>query len=232
MIRACIFDVFGTLVDWRTGIAEAAAPVFSRHGIAHDPFDFADRWRAEYQPGMEAVRSGGRGYVRLEVLHRENLDRALAGAGIDLPIAERDGLNESWTRLPPWPDVVEGLRAVRAKMLAAPCSNGSIALMARLARFGGLQWDAITGAEIARNYKPMAEVYHASAAALGFAPGEVMMVATHNDDLAAARAAGLLTGYFPRPLEYGPGRGRDLEPAQDWDIVAEDLPGLAAQLPG
>ncbi len=231
-IRAAIFDVFGTLVDWRRGIAEAAAPAFAARGIGLDPAAFADLWRAEYQPAMERVRSGARAYVALDALHRENLDRVLAAEGLSgrFDDAARADLARAWERLPPWPDTVAGLAAIRERAFVAPCSNGSIALMVRLARFAGLRWDAILGAEIARAYKPDPAVYRASAAALGLPPGEVMMVAAHNDDLAAARAAGFATGFVRRPAEHGPGQTGDLAPAADWDAVADDLPALAARI--
>ncbi|MEO0428330.1 MAG: haloacid dehalogenase type II [Pseudomonadota bacterium] len=233
-IKAAIFDVFGTCVDWRRGVAEAVAPAFAAKGIALDPAAFADAWRAEYQPGMEAVRSQGRPYTALDILHRENLDRALTATGLEATFseAEKDALNRAWEKLPAWPDVPAGLTAIRARVLVAPCSNGSIALMSRLARFAGLEWDAILGAEIARDYKPKPVVYTASAAAFGLAPEELVMVAAHNDDLVAARAQGLRTAFVPRPAEHGPGQTKDLAPSEDWDIVAEDFHAAAAALPG
>lgn len=228
MDRAYIFDVFGTLVDWRTGVAAVAGRAFERHGVEVDPHAFADRWRGRYQPAMERVRAGGRGYVPLDVLHRENLDETLDHFGIDVFDAPaRDTLNRAWEQLPPWPDVVEGLEALRPHGLLAPCSNGSIALMARLARFGGLRWDAIVGAEVARDYKPKPTVYLASCAALGLSPERVTMVAAHNDDLHAARAAGLCTAFVARPTEHGPGQVRDLAATGEWDVVAETIGGIA-----
>ncbi|GMG82510.1 haloacid dehalogenase type II [Paralimibaculum aggregatum] len=233
-IEAAIFDVFGTVVDWRRGVAEAVAPAFAARGIALAPERFADAWRAEYQPGMAPIRAGTRGYTPLDVLHRENLDRALVACGLgeifDGP--ERDALNTAWEKLPPWPDSVPGIAAMRRRLLVAPCSNGSIALMARLARFGGLEWDAILGAEIAQTYKPEPEVYLRAAAALRLPPGQVVMVAAHNDDLAAARAAGLATAFVPRPAEHGPGQRSDLAPEADWDFVAPEMTALAERLAG
>ena len=224
--EALIFDVFGTVVDWREGVAAEVARALP--GV--DPHAFADAWRAKYQPAMEAVRSGRRGYVALDMLHRENLDATLAEFGADLPDADRAALNRAWEKLPPWPDVVAGLTRLKARAIIAPCSNGSIALMTRLAKFGALPWDCILGADVARAYKPDPQAYLGSAAALGLAPGAVMMVAAHNDDLAAARAAGLATAFAPRPLETGPGGGADAAPAQDWDVVAEDFGALADRL--
>ena len=234
MIEAYVFDVFGTVVDWRAGVARAAGRAFAARGVDADAPAFADAWRGLYQPAMERVRSGGRGYVDLDVLHRENLDLALDRAGIaaafDAPA--RDALNRAWERLPPWPDAVPGLTLLRRRAIVAPCSNGSIAMMTRLARWAGLPWDCVLGAGVARDYKPKAEVYLACCAALRLAPHRVMMVAAHEGDLAAARAAGLATAFFPRPLEHGPGQTSDLAPSEDWDAVAEDLVDLAERLTG
>lgn len=226
-----MFDVFGTLVDWREGVAAAAVEAFAARGLDLDPHAFADHWRGRYQPAMERVRTGGRGYVPLDVLHRENLDETLEafGVGDAFDEAARDALNRAWERLPPWPDVREGLDRLRPLGLLAPCSNGSIALMTRLARFAGLRWDAVVGAEVARDYKPKQEVYRAAARALGLPPGRVVMVAAHEDDLAAARAAGLATAFVPRPREHGPDGAPGPAPEGDWDLVADDLVALAAR---
>ncbi len=224
MIEALIFDVFGTCVDWRTSVAaEVAAAVPEA-----DPLVFADAWRGEYQPAMKRIRTGARGYVPLDDLHRENLDIVLDR--FDLACAEPDLLAAAWERLTPWPDTVPGLARLRATRIAAPCSNGSIALMTRLARHAGLPWDCILGAEIARDYKPKPAVYLASCAALRLPPDRVAMVAAHNGDLHAARAAGLATVFVPRPSEHGPGQTTDLAPDADWDVVAADFVDLAGML--
>ena len=224
MDRAFIFDVFGTCVDWRGSVAREVARALP--GV--DAMAFAVAWRAEYDPAMKAIRDGGRGYVALDVLHRENLERVAARFGVALP--NPGGLTRAWERLDPWPDVVGGLLALKAHGLVAPCSNGSIALMARLARYGGLPWDCILGADIARDYKPKHSVYLASCAALGLAPERVVMVAAHNADLFAAREAGLGTAFVARPDEHGVEMGRDLVPEADWDIVAADFHDLAVQV--
>lgn len=231
-VEALIFDVFGTLVDWRVGVAAQCAEVFGDKNIGFDPYEFADLWRAEYQPAMERIRSGGRGYVPLDTLHRENLDRTLDKAGLSalFTSAERDDLNHAWEMLPSWSGATAALQAIKVRYIIAPCSNGSIALMTRLARYAGLPWDAILGAEIARDYKPRAEVYLASCKALGLEPEQVMMVAAHNDDLEAAAAAGLKTGFFPRPGEYGPDQQTDLEASGPWDITASDMDDFTGRL--
>jgi len=233
-IKGLIFDVFGTVVDWRTGVSRHVGAYVEHRGIELDTLAFADAWRARYQPAMEGVRDGDRGYVPLDVLHRENLDATLAEfdlAGV-VDEAARVELNRAWERLPPWPDSVAGLAALKSRRPIATCSNGSIAMMLRLARFGRLPWDALLGAEIAQSYKPKSEVYLGSAAAMGFTPGEVMMVAAHNDDLDAARSAGLRTAFVQRPHEHGPEQTTDLQPTGAWDFVADDLLDLARQLDG
>lgn len=224
MTRALIFDVFGTCVDWRSSVAREVAAALPQV----DALAFADAWRAEYDPAMARVRDGARGYVPLDDLHRENLDRVAARFGVSIP--DPDALNAAWERLDPWPDVVAGLRSMKADRIIAPCSNGSIALMTRLARHGGLPWDCILGADLARDYKPSPAVYRASCAALRLAPEQVVMVAAHNGDLHAARDAGLVTAFVPRPQEHGPDQSTDLEPDADWDVVARDFRDLAARL--
>ena len=205
-VRALIFDVFGTTVDWRGSMIRHTA----RFGL---PEETADLWREQYQPQLETVRSGRRPWVNLDVLHRIGLDIVLGELGIDLPERYRRTLVKAWHALEPWPDVVDGLTSLKEAHIIAPCSNGHIAQSVNLAKYAGLPWDAILGAEIARAYKPDPSVYRASADALGLDYGDVCMVAAHNDDLRAARAAGLRTAFVPRPTE-------DTEPDSDWDIVA------------
>lgn len=227
--RALIFDVFGTLVDWRTSIAREAELALTPLGAALDWLAFADEWRGEYQPAMEEIRSGRLPFSRLDVLHRRNLDVVLARHGLDVDEGTRVDLTLAWHRLDAWPDVPPGLARLRERLLLAPCSNGNISLMVDLARRNGLVWDAILGAEVARAYKPQPVVYLESAAALGCAPGETMMVAAHSNDLAAAAAAGLRTAFVARPDEHGPGRG-EASPAVPVDLAVGSLLELADRL--
>ncbi|GHE04731.1 haloacid dehalogenase [Defluviimonas sp. 20V17] len=224
MIKALIFDVFGTCVDWRGSVARAVAGALP--GV--DAPAFADAWRAEYDPAMARIREGGRGYIALDDLHLENLFRVCDR--FHATCADPETLNRAWERLDPWPDVAPGLRALKTHRIIAPCSNGSIALMTRLARHAGLPWDCILGADIARDYKPKPAVYLASCAALRLPPAQVMMVAAHNGDLHAARAAGLGTAFVPRPTEHGPGQTSDLTQEADWDLIAPDFNVLARLL--
>ncbi len=230
-LRALVFDVFGTVVDWRSGVARAfAAFPPTRH---LDAFALADQWRARYQPAMEEVRSGRRPFARLDDLHRENLSLVLRDAGADLAgvsQADLDHLNRAWHRLDPWPDVPLGLHRMRRRFFLAPLSNGNILLLASMAKRAGLPWDAVLGAETARAYKPQPEAYLRTCDILAMRPAEVCLVAAHNGDLAAARACGLKTAFVPRPLEHGPGQLRDLCAEQDWDWIAEDFVALDAAL--
>lgn len=230
-LRALVFDVFGTLVDWRTSIAREARAAFAPHGVGIDGLAFADAWRAQYQPAMEAVRSGARPYVSLDSLHRENLDVVLRQTGLDALAGDtlRRDLNLAWHRLDAWPDVTPGLQRLRQRFWLAPCSNGNIVLMADLARRNGWVWDAVLGADLARAYKPQPAVYLAAVSAFGCEPGEVLMVAAHSSDLAAATAAGLRTAFVARPDEPGPGLG-ETAPAQPVDWTARSLLDLADQL--
>ncbi|MFG5409212.1 haloacid dehalogenase type II [Piscinibacter sakaiensis] len=204
-MRALVFDVFGTLVDWRGSIARETEALLHPLGLAVDGLRFADDWRARYQPAMQQVRSGRLPFSRLDVLHRMNLDQVLAAHGLDARVDEatRVALNLAWHRLDAWPDVAPGLRRLRERFLLAPCSNGNISLMVDLARRNGLPWDAILGAELARDYKPKPAVYLAAAAAFDLAPAEVMMVAAHGDDLVAARGAGAAAARGAAPGRAG-----------------------------
>ena len=232
-IQALVFDVFGTVVDWRTGIAREAASFLARHAPAADPYAFADAWRDRYSPSMEEVRSGRRPFTRLDVLHRENLASILPSFGLDpasVPVAELDMLNLAWHRLDPWPDSVPGLGRLKRRFIIAPLSNGNIRLMIDMAKRAGLPWDAILGAEVAQAYKPAAEAYLRTADVLMLKPEQICLVAAHNGDLAAARRCGLRTAFIARPTEHGPSQTTDLAPTERWDVVAANMEDLADQL--
>ena len=229
-IRALVFDVFGTLVDWRGSIARETQALLAPRGIQIDWLAFADAWRAQYQPAMEEVRQGQIPFSKLDVLHRRNLEVVLKDLHIrDLDEATRAQLNLAWHRLDAWPDVAPGLKRLRERYRIAPCSNGNISLMVNLARRNGFPWDAILGAEIARDYKPKAIVYQSAAAAFDCTPHEVLMVAAHSSDLAAAAQAGLRTAFVARPDEKGPGRGES-RASVPVDLSVNGLDELADRL--
>ncbi len=232
-VCALVFDVFGTVVDWRSGVIREAAPFLQRHGAGADAAPaFADAWRRSYEPSMAAVRNASRPFVRLDVLHRENLLAILPRFGIDparVPHHEIDALNTAWHRLDPWPDAVPGMIRLRRRFILAPLSNGNIRLMLDMAKRAGLPWDAILGAEVAQAYKPDPQAYLRTADVLGLQPGALCLVAAHPSDLAAAAGCGLRTCFIPRPLEHGPAGQAPSDPG-GWDVTAPDLLGLADML--
>jgi 2-haloacid dehalogenase len=232
-VQALVFDMFGTVVDWREGVAAGVADCLGEYLPSVDPWEFADLWRSEYQPAMERVRNGSRPFVRLDVLHRENLDTVLSRLGVasgTIPAQVLDEVNLSWHRLDPWPDAIPGLTRLRQAFIIAPLSNANVRLALDVAKRAGLPWDAILGAEVAGAYKPARAAYVRTAEVLGLVPERVMMVAAHNGDLAAAQSAGMRTAFVARPSEHGPGQTSDLVPAGDWDVVAADFIDLADEL--
>jgi 2-haloacid dehalogenase len=232
-IKACLFDVFGTVVDWRSSVSRDLAAFARQKGISGiDWVEFAVEWRRLYQPSMEEVRSGRRAWTILDVLHRESLLKLIERYRIEgLSAADIDHMNTAWHRLDPWPDVLEGLARLRQRRIIAPCSNGNIALMVNMAKRAGLPWDCILGAETARAYKPLPEAYLASCRHLGLPPAAVMMVAAHNGDLKAAKAQGLATAFVPRPFEHGPGQTSNLAADSSCvDVTAADFIELAERL--
>ncbi len=230
-IRALTFDVFGTVVDWRSSVIHECSQFGSAREITCDWAAFADDWRDLYQPAMQAIREGKRAFVTLDVLHRENLDQLLEKFEInDLSEDEKEVLNKTWHRLLPWPDTIPGLLRLRHKFILATLSNGNISLMVNLARYSGLPWDAILGAEIAQTYKGVPFVYERTAQYLDIQPHQCMMVAAHNKDLAAARNVGFRTAYVNRPTENGLGQTQDIKALEDWDIVVSSMTELADEL--
>ena len=230
--KALFFDVFGTLVDWRSGVAREAARVLEPLGHAIDWLAFADAWRDQYQPSMDDVRAGRVAFCKLDLLHRRNLERILPGFGVSgLTETALGDLNLAWHRLDGWPDARPGLARLKQRFLMAPVSNGNISLMVDLARRNGFPWDAILGAEIAGDYKPKPRVYLAAAAASDLPPSACMMVAAHTNDLTHAAACGLRTAHVARPNEHGAGRG-EAEPGKPMDLAVSGLPELADLLGG
>jgi len=223
--------VFGTVVDWRTSIIEDLSRFGAERGLSLDWAAFADEWRALYQPAMEEVRSGRRAWTILDVLHRESLEAlaakyGLAGLGGD----DKAYINKVWHRLKPWPDAVAGLERLKKRYIIGTLSNGNVGLLTRMAKFAALPWDVVLGAETARAYKPLPQAYLANAALLNLQPGQVMLVAAHNGDLAAAASAGLRTAFVPRPSEHGAKQSRDLSAERDWDVIADSFVSLAAAM--
>ena len=228
ILKAVTFDVFGTVVDWRTSIAREVESLAVKKKFAVDGQQFADTWRKLYQPSMTEVRDGKVPWTVLDDLHRMNLLQVLETFGIDqLAEEEIEHLNRAWHRLDPWPDAVAGLQRLKQHYIIGTLSNGNVALIVNMAKFSGLPWDVVLGAEIARHYKPQPEAYLKSAEILGLEPRECMLVAAHNGDLAAAGRCGFQTAFVPRPKEYGPEQTTDLVAEYDCDVVAGDFIELA-----
>lgn len=230
-IRAITFDTYGTLVDWRTSVLDELRAFGAARAVHLDWPAFLDEWKACYRPGMDAVNDGRRPWTTVDALYRERLVELLVARGLgDVDDAELDRLARVWWRLRPWPDVVAGLHRLRQHHVISPLSNASFAGMVYLAKFAGLPWDCVITAENARCYKPRPEVYRTALRWLGLPAEQVLMVAAHNYDLAAAQALGMRTAFIPRPLEHGPGQTTDLVPTGKWDIVVDDVHELAAAL--
>ena len=229
--KALVFDVFGTVVDWRTSVTQEVEALAKRKHLTIDGAKFADAWRGGYTPSMNRVRSGEMPWTRLDGLHRIILDKILIDFGLTgLSEADTDALNRAWHRLRPWPDSVAGLTRLKKRFIIAPLSNGNIALMTDMAKHAGLPWDCILGAELVRHYKPDPEVYQSAAYLLDLKPADVMMVAAHLGDLRAAKKEGLRTAFVPRPLEYGPNGKPDLKGDSSVDMSATDFNDLARKL--
>ena len=230
-VKALVFDVFGSVVDWRGSIVRDLSAWGASQGLQADWARLADAWRGRYQPQLERVRRGEIAFAPLDALHDEALGELLPAFGLaGLSAAQRRHVNRVWHRLDPWPDALPGLARLRRRYIVGTLSNGNVALLVDMARHAGLPWDVIFSAEHFGRYKPQPETYLGAARLLDLAPGEVMMCAAHNGDLRAGRAAGLATAFFPRPAEYGPGQASDLAAEAAWDVVARDVEDLAARL--
>lgn len=230
-VRALLFDVFGTVVDWRSSIIREVTNLAAEKNLDIDPAAFADAWRAGYQPAMHRVRTGDLPWTRIDDLHRLILEQLLIDFNItNLDEPEIDHLNRVWHRLDPWPDSVEGLTRLKQGYVISTLSNGNVALLVNMAKHGNLPWDCVLSAELAKHYKPDPESYLTAVDLLGLKPNQVMMVAAHNGDLRAAAAVGLRTAFVARPTEYGPKQTNDLEADSAVDVVATDFIDLATKL--
>ncbi|KAA0111143.1 haloacid dehalogenase type II [Mycolicibacterium sp. P1-5] len=230
VIRVLAFDVFGTVVDWRSSIIGELEQFGNRQGLQRDWAKFADDWRAGYVPAMDLVRRGELPWTRLDDLHRRILDELLRDAAIEAAEDDVDHLNRAWHRLAPWPDAVAGLHRLKERFLITTLSNGNLSLLTNMAKHAGLPWDCVLSAEIFGHYKPDREAYLGCAQILDAVPAEVMLVATHPSDLRAARDAGLRTGYVERPMEYGAGIKQVRIEPDEFDVTATDFLDLAEKL--
>ena len=230
---AVLFDIFGTVVDWRGSLIDELSAFGARRGVACDWAALVDAWRGAYVPSMDRVRQGAQPWTKLDGLHRASLDELCTRFGLDaIGEDDRRWMTLGWHRLRPWPDSVAGLSRLKRVAIIGPLSNGNLSLQVDLAKHAGLPWDVTFGSDIFRHYKPDPEVYLGACALLDLKPPQVMLGAAHNSDLAAARALGLQTGFIPRPTECGPAQTKDQRAERAWDIVATGIEDLAAQLGG
>ena len=230
-VKAILFDTFGSVVDWRGSLIADLGGWAAERGIAGDWAGLVDAWREAYAPSMDQVRRGELPWTILDDLHRATLERLVGQFGITgLTEADLDHINRGWHRLKPWPDALAGLNRLRRRYIIGPLSNGNVALLVNMAKAAGIPWDMVCSTELFGHYKPDPQTYLGAARILGLKPGEVMMAAAHNGDLAAARACGLRTAFWPRVSEYGPLQKRDFAADSDWDVVAADIGDLATQL--
>lgn len=230
-VKAFIFDVFGTVVDWRTSITLQCERFGETKGIERDWASFADEWRGKYRPYMDKVSNGELPWTNLDALHRMGLEDTLSEFDISgLSESEKQTINLFWHNLKPWVDSVPGLYRLKGKYIISTMSNGNVALMTNMAKNGGLPWDCILGAEVAQHYKPEPESYLANVRLLGLTPDQVVMTAAHQGDLLAAARSGLRTAFIPRPLEHGPDKTPDPTPDPSFNVVAKDFIDLATKV--
>ena len=231
-VKALLFDVFGTVVDWRSSLIADFSAWSKANGKTGDWTALVDAWRGAYVPSMNEVRKHPeRGFINLDSLHRASLERLVGEFNITgLSIEDLHYMTMGWHRLKPWPDSVDGLTRLKRKFVIGPLSNGNVALLVNMAKAAGLPWDLVLSAEVFQHYKPDRETYLGAARLLGLEPGEVMLVAAHNSDLQAAKAFGLATCFVPRPTEYGPLQARDFASEGEWTMVVSDLRDLADRL--
>ena len=230
-VKALTFDVFGTVVDWRSSVIRECTELGRREGIIADWASFADKWRGGYAPAMDQVRKGELSWKSIDELHRMVLERLLEEFNItELTEDEKVHLNKAWHRLTPWADSAEGLLRLKEKYIVATLSNGNVSLLVNMAKYSGLPWDCILSSELAKHYKPDKEVYLTAASLLDLKPEQIMMAAAHRDDLEAARALGFKTAYISRPLEFGPEGKTDEIEDMPFDIIASDILDLAQKL--
>jgi len=230
-VQAILFDVFGTVVDWRGSLIAELSEWGAARGIGADWTGLVDTWRGAYAPSMDRVRRGELPWTKLDDLHMATLREIGPRFGlVGLPDADMEWVNRGWHRLRPWPDSVPGLRALHPRYILGPLSNGNVSLLVDMARGAGLPWDVILGAEVSGHYKPDPETYLGACRMLSLQPEQVMLCAAHNYDLVAAQKLGLRTAFVPRPTEYGPLQVRDFGPEGEWDVVASDMEDFAARM--
>jgi len=229
--RVIVFDTFGTLVDWRSSLIRYLAEFGRKRGVNADWIKLIDAWRAQYMPSLNSIRNRERDWATLDELHRGSLEELVTAQEINgLSRDDLEYIVNGWHRLTPWSDTVPGLSRLRQKFIVGSLSNANLSLLVDLAKFGGLPWDVVLGSDIFEHYKPDREIYTGVAKFFNVADSAVMLVAAHNNDLAAAKSFGLMTAFIPRPTEYGPEQTTDLQPEDNYNYLASSIEDLAQQL--
>lgn len=230
-VKALTFDVYGTVADWRSAVIAEGRALGAAKGLSVDWEAFVDDWKTCYRPGMDRVRTGAAPWTNVDEMYRAKLEAMLPEYGITgLSDAEKADLTNAWYRSTPWPDSVPGLKRLKSRYLLSTLSNANFVWLVRMAKHAGLPWDCVLASENARTYKPDPKVYRMAIGLLGLDPGQIMMVAAHNYDLASAAQHGMRTAFVPRPREYGPNQKSDLRPEGSWDLVAGSMEDLATRL--
>jgi 2-haloacid dehalogenase len=230
-VKALVFDVFGTVVDWHGSVAREVRGLAKEKGLRVNAVKFAKAWRAGYRPAMDRVRRGEASFEKIDVIHRAILEDVLRQFRVTaLAEEEKAHLNLAWHRLKPWPDSPRGLKRLKSKFIIATLSNGNTGLLVNMAKNGGLPWDCVFSSDTFNHFKPDPEMYLGAADRLDLKPEQVMMVAAHKHDLRAAATHGLKTAFIKRPHEYGRNNNPDLASEPEFTVNAESFLDLADQL--
>lgn len=230
-ISALVFDVFGTVVDWRTSIIHEGVKFNQDYNININWEEFADIWRETYRPNLDKVINKQTPWMNLDTLHKIALEDLLKKFGVNnLTDNEKEHINKIWHRLEPWKDSVEGLNLLKKNFILATMSNGNMSLLVDMAKHSNLSWDCILSGELVQSYKPDKKVYGLASLYLGLPPGKIIMVAAHKSDLLAAQRCGLKTAFVSRPFEFGKNHHVDINSDKSFNFVANDFIDLAAQL--
>ncbi|KAF6752015.1 HAD-like domain-containing protein [Ephemerocybe angulata] len=205
-VKALLFDVFGTVVDWRTSVEAELKALGAKHGVDADWAKFAQEWRDKYFSGTKRVAVEGAAFTSVDAMHRQILDQMLASPEWSsiAPLwseEELQELNLVWHRLGGWPDSSEGLRALKKNYIIATLSNGNVKLLVDMAKYTDLPWDAVFSGEMFQSYKPNPKTYLGAIQYLSLQPHEVAMVAAHIFDIRAASKLGMPSVYVVRPQE-------------------------------
>jgi 2-haloacid dehalogenase len=229
-VRAILFDVFGTVVDWRSSLINQFNNLHELRSISLSSEAIVDEWRVQSRALLDLVRDSKQPWLELDGIHRQSLKQILVAHGLELEDSQVESVNKFWHRLEPWADVAKGLGQLKPHFILAAFTNGNLSLMIDVARHASLPWDAIFSADVFKRYKPETEIYLGASELLRLDPEQILLCAAHNYDLKKARALGFKTAFVPRTTEFGPEQQSDFRAEERWDFIAEDFEDLARQL--